>query len=62
MKRLEIRATWESVHSIEVPDDTEVPPSPTLDQVMDLVRLDPESGGDITPQVSSIIDWEVDER
>ena len=49
-KEVTIKAVWHSYHTIEVPDDWEVPS--TLD------GFPPEALEEITSDVASLVDWE----
>lgn len=52
-----VEVTWRSSFRLRVPADTTTPP--TLDELMDLVRANPDTGGDFDASTAEVVDWTV---
>lgn len=57
MREVEVRCTWESVHTIEVPDDSGPFTSGDLAGV-----LEASDGEDVDASTAELVDWDVKDR
>jgi hypothetical protein len=56
MRSVEVRCKWESVHTIEVPEDTPKIESDDLNTLLDV------SGDDVQNNVAELVDWKITDR
>lgn len=56
-ERVEVRVEWRSTFHVRVPKGTRTPP--TLDELMELVRADGDTGGDFDTADAEPVDWEI---
>ena len=57
MREVQVRCTWESVHTIEVPDEAGPFDSGDLEGV-----LEASDGDDVTSSTADLVDWDVKDR
>lgn len=58
-KTITVTSTWRQTDTFEVPVDAEHGDLNELGALLDYIKLDPEGGGDISPDTAELIDWEV---
>lgn len=58
-KKIQVTATWISKHDFEVPVDADTRNIGELSKFMHLIGLDPDGGGDISPECADLVDWQV---
>lgn len=58
-KKITVTATWRSTHTFTVPDDADTRDVGELGKLLDLIKQDPEGGGDISPELAELVDWHV---
>jgi hypothetical protein len=58
-RQITVTATWRSTHTFTVPAGADIHNVGELGQLLALIGLDPEGGGDITAECAELVDWEV---
>lgn len=58
-KTITVVSTWRQSDTFEVPVDAEHGDLAYLDALLDYIKLDPEGGGDISPDTAELVDWDV---
>lgn len=55
-----VEVEWRSSFTLRVPREARTPP--TLDELMDLVQADPDTGGDFDAAGAEVVDWTIRRR
>jgi hypothetical protein len=58
-KKITVTSTWLAKHDFEVPADANTRDVGELAKLMHLISLDPDGGGDISPEIAELVDWQV---
>lgn len=58
-KTITVTSTWRATQTFEVSQDADTRNVGELGQLLDLIKLDPDGEGDITPDGAELVDWEV---
>lgn len=58
-KTITVTSTWRSTQTFEVPVDADTRDVGELGKLLDLIKLDPDGEGDITPGYPELVDWDV---